>query len=213
MTKILGYLDRLSVVPGESIKVMVSCEGLTHYDADLVRVIHGDINPDGPGYRDEPVQFDLGGPYKARYQPIHIGSYAQIGDAPQFKSLASIGIQALVWPTLPGRGSQTILSREDPQSGTGFRVFLDATGALAFEVASTKQGGAVVSTATPLIAQRWYLINASYDAATGALSVAQRPLKHHPVVNDEARVSIMTDKKALTGHNKCAADYRRQSGI
>ena len=41
MTKILGYLDRLSVVPGDTLKAMVSCEGLTHYDAELVRVIHG----------------------------------------------------------------------------------------------------------------------------------------------------------------------------
>ena len=49
MSKILGYADRISAAPGESIKVMVSCEGLDHYDAQLIRVIQGDINPEGPG--------------------------------------------------------------------------------------------------------------------------------------------------------------------
>ena len=194
MTKILGYLDRLSVAPGEAIKAMVSCEGLTHYNAELVRVIHGDINPDGPGYRDELVQLELGGPYPARYQPINTGSYAQIDDAPQFKSLTSMSVQALIWPTMLGNSPQTILSREVPQSGMGFRLFLDASGALAFALSAKTQEDIIASTATPLIAQRWYLVSASYNADTGAMSVVQRPLKRHPVVNDEASATTIAAK-------------------
>jgi N,N-dimethylformamidase len=69
MLRIVGYTDRMSVAPGESIKVMVSCDGLETYDVELVRVIQGDINPDGPGYREEPISLDLGGPFKGRYGP------------------------------------------------------------------------------------------------------------------------------------------------
>jgi N,N-dimethylformamidase len=68
MLRIVGYTDRMSVAPGESIKVMVSCDGLETYDVELVRVIQGDINPDGPGYREEPISLDLGGPFKV---PAH----------------------------------------------------------------------------------------------------------------------------------------------
>ncbi len=41
MKKVLGYLDRWSVEPGDGVKVMVSTYGVGHYDAALVRVICG----------------------------------------------------------------------------------------------------------------------------------------------------------------------------
>ena len=45
---IVGYADAMSVAPGETIRFMVSCE-LPEYRAQIVRLIHGDINPAGPG--------------------------------------------------------------------------------------------------------------------------------------------------------------------
>ena len=50
-----GYSDRLSVAPGETIEFKVSCEEAAPYRADLVRMIHGDTNPAGPGFREEEV--------------------------------------------------------------------------------------------------------------------------------------------------------------
>ena len=44
-----GYADRLSVAPGETIEFKVSCDEPGSYRADLVRLIHGDTNPVGPG--------------------------------------------------------------------------------------------------------------------------------------------------------------------
>ena len=189
MIRILGYADRISAAPGECIQVKVSCEGLDQYDADLVRVIHGDINPSGPGYRDAPVPLDLGGPFKGRYQPIHAGSFGVVNAKPLFPAKSSLGLQAFVFQTLPGRGPQTILSRQDPQSGIGFRLYLDPEGAAALEVTAGGEKGGVVATGAPLIAERWYLISGSYDAASGALTVAQKPLKSYPWVNDADRAS------------------------
>ena len=50
--RILAYADRLSGRPGEAAEIKVSCEGLNRYEAELVRIIQGDINPQGPGYRE-----------------------------------------------------------------------------------------------------------------------------------------------------------------
>ena len=191
MSRILGYANRLSVAPGEPIKVMVSCDGLDTYNAELIRVIQGDINPDGPGYREEPIEIDVGGPFKGRHQPIHTGSYAVVPDSPAFNELSSLTVQAFVWPTLPGHGSQTVLSREDPKLGTGFRLYLDENGAIAFAMSALGGNSCVVSTEKPLIATRWYLVSASYDAETGSICVAQHPLKGHPLVND-AGVALAT---------------------
>ena len=122
MTRILGYCDRISASAGSSIQVKVSCDNLEHYDANLLRVIHGDINPSGPGYREETLKLDLGGPFTGRYQPIHMGSYALVDNAPNFNPQRSLALQALIWPTLLGRGPQTILSQEDPQTQSGFSL-------------------------------------------------------------------------------------------
>ena len=192
MAQILGYADRVSAAPGETFQVMVSCDGIETYGAELVRVVQGDINPDGPGFREEVVPHELGGPFKGRFQPIHSGSYGLVADSPAFKGLTSLCLLAALWPTTPGHGPQTIVSRQDPASGAGFRLFVDAEGALAFELRSIDSGGAIVSTGKQFIAERWYLVAAGYDAGTGELTVGQRPLHRHPKVDDEGFASVLT---------------------
>ena len=48
MLRITGYSDRFSVRPGENINFHVHSENEESYQADIVRLIHGDTNPDGP---------------------------------------------------------------------------------------------------------------------------------------------------------------------
>ena len=50
---ITGYSDRISVQPGQTIQFYVHSERSESYRADIVRLIHGDTNPDGPGYKEE----------------------------------------------------------------------------------------------------------------------------------------------------------------
>ena len=52
--QLTGYADKFSVKPGETIKFYVSSKQ-PKYNAELVRVIHGDPNPKGPGFKTEPV--------------------------------------------------------------------------------------------------------------------------------------------------------------
>src|SRR5215475_13052096 len=73
---IVGYADRMSVRPGATLKVMVSCEtGAASYRAELVRLICGDDSPNGPGYKERPVEHPANGTYPGRRQRIHAGSY------------------------------------------------------------------------------------------------------------------------------------------
>jgi hypothetical protein len=50
-----GYSDRLSVAPGERIEFKVSSEEPGTYRADIVRLIHGDTNPAGPGFKEQVI--------------------------------------------------------------------------------------------------------------------------------------------------------------
>ena len=60
MLKILGYPDRYSVAPGETIAFKLSQEEGEDFAARLVRVVHGDCNPEGPGlkFRHVPTAID-----------------------------------------------------------------------------------------------------------------------------------------------------------
>lgn len=45
-SELIGYADPMVVHPGDSIQFMVSTE-FSEYEAKLVRLIHGDENPEG----------------------------------------------------------------------------------------------------------------------------------------------------------------------
>src|SRR5688572_3101476 len=79
--ELLGYADRMSVAPGESIRFMVSSE-FPSYDAMVVRLIHGDNNPDGPGYKEEEIQTSVTGTYRGSRQATYTGSYIAVPAAP-----------------------------------------------------------------------------------------------------------------------------------
>ena len=51
MLKITGYSDKYSAHPGEEIKFYVNAEYNDNYETQIVRLIHGDTNPEGPGYK------------------------------------------------------------------------------------------------------------------------------------------------------------------
>ena len=50
---VVGYADRLSVAPGETIGVMVNVDGEARYRADIVKLISGDWHPRGAGFKEE----------------------------------------------------------------------------------------------------------------------------------------------------------------
>ena len=95
--QIVGYSDRLSVAPGEVIQFMVSSE-LPAYNAQIVRLIHGDPNPAGPGFKEQPVQTVADGNYPGRAQPYRHGSYIYVPDSPALRALESFTVTGWIFP-------------------------------------------------------------------------------------------------------------------
>src|SRR5262249_11687080 len=98
MLKITGYSDKVSGRPGETLHFMVNCERPS-YRADLVRLICGDDNPKGPGFKEVAVPSPIRRRYRGRRQEIAIGSYAIVESAPVLEGLRSMTVAAYVWPT------------------------------------------------------------------------------------------------------------------
>ena len=200
MKKIVGYSDKLSVAPGDTVAFMVSCEGgADRFRADIVRLICGDDNAAHPGYRDEPVESPVDGEYPGRRQIIHAGSYVVAPRAPLPDDPHSFTLQAMIWPTTPGRGAQTLLGAWSEDERAGFALIVDAGGALALRLGDGAGGVAEVSTGVPLIAREWCFAAASYDAGAGVVRVVQEPLRAYAGADTRATVESRTEI-APSGH-------------
>jgi N,N-dimethylformamidase len=171
---LLGYADRFSVAPGESIRFMVSCEAPA-FRAQLVRLIHGDLNPAGPGYKEEPIASSIDRTMPGRRQTIAAGSYARIPLGTALDLSAGLTLQAWVWPTLPTKpGGQAIVACLSAAGSEpdGFVFGLDASGRLTLELGS--DGARLVThSAAPLPRSRWTFIAASFDPASGTVRLVQ----------------------------------------
>ena len=176
MIPLIGYADRLSARPGETIAFKVSSAGPEDYEARLVRVFNADPNPVGPGILEEPVAAAFEGRYPSRLQPIRLGSYARVPSPAPLDGLGSFHLTARIWPTLPDAGRQAILARFDPAGGRGFALILEPRLGATLWVGQGEGNFAPLAVGRPLKERRWYRVWASFDAATGRLSVGQAPL-------------------------------------
>ena len=59
MLRITGYSDRYQAFPGEEIKFYVNAEKNENYDVQIIRLIHGDTNPEGPGTRMKKLELSV----------------------------------------------------------------------------------------------------------------------------------------------------------
>ena len=128
--RMVGYADRMSACPGDTIRFMVSADGVGRYQARLVRLISGDRHPDGCGVIERPVASAIDGAYPGRHQALHAGSCAVIDPPGPLGTLASFSFQAMVWPTTPARPPQVVMGAFDPDDHRFFafeRAFVAQT--------------------------------------------------------------------------------------
>ena len=181
---LIGYADHVIVRPGETIRFMVSSETGAGYDAEIVRLICGDVNPEGPGYKEERVETPVSGRYRGRRQQISAGSYVVVPGSP---ALTSLSVAAMIWPTLPGEGvPQSLVANYSDEERRGFALRLDEAGAVALSVGDGRQVE-TVSTALPVRAREWTWVGATFDGTSGRAVVFQRGLQRYPQIETEGR--------------------------
>lgn len=189
MLTLTGYSDRIYARPGDVVEFKVNCAVADEYRAEIVRIICGDTNPDGPGVKETVVDAPVNGAYPGRPQTIRAGSYVEVAHRSPLDQLESFSVQAFVWPTTPIKGEQGIVTKW--AGSAGFALVVDDAGAIALRVGDGAESH-TLSTGTPLQERRWYRVGGTFDAATGTLSVFQVALDPVPGIDDTAVAAAFT---------------------
>ena len=171
--RISAYTDKLSVKPGDTISVMASADATETVRADLVRLIHGDETPGGPGFMEEHIASPINRDWPAQKQYIQKGNFVRVADPRGLlASPGAITLHAYIWPSLPGNGRQVILGRWSVDATAGYALGIDPSGRLEFWVGDGRNTDAVAAE-VPLVAHIWYFVAVSYDPASGAATLYQ----------------------------------------
>jgi N,N-dimethylformamidase len=185
--KVVGYTDRLSVQAGQRIRFMVSCEE-PRYRADIVRLIHGDPNPKGPGFKEEEIETSVSKDYRGRVQKIYKGSFVAVRDSKKkLDAVRSITLLAWIYPTTPLKGLQGILTKWATDDGAGYGLFINERGEASLRLAARDSKVEELSSGVALRPRTWYFVAATYDSATGRTSLRQEPVAGWPI--DDTRIT------------------------
>ena len=221
---LVGYTDKLSARPGDSVEFKVSSFGGA-YEADLVRVINGDSQS---RYKDtfkvEAVDAPFSSKYEGIEQPMNLGSYVHVEKTGALDKLQSFTVAAWIYPTFDPTEyeppdldnidpffpptlniaasvkNQTIVSRFDNTNGTGWALRLNEKFQLEFAVGI---GDSQVQTFPVPHAARtwdWAYVAVSYDATKQIVTVHLREKPYSPGDQFTARNLVADGKLSSVRH-------------
>lgn len=200
---IVGYADRLSVQPGETINFMVSSDS-AQYRADIVRLIHGDPDPKGPGFKEDLIASPANKEYPGHHQDVVTGSYVTVSDSPALRLGGSFTLQAWIYPTTPSKGAQGLITKWSAAEHKGYGLVIDEDGSLGLWIGDAtgrvekvrtgkpfqafRRTERVNANREPLHGSRWYFVAAVFDASAGKITLYQEPVVEWPL--EEVTVNV-----------------------
>jgi N,N-dimethylformamidase len=186
---LFGYASRLSVQPGEVLSFHVSCEGVSSYDAALVRLRHGYTGVEGPGFLEAAVPSSVDGTYAGRFYRCQIGSCVEVSDPlGLLRNPDSVAIRADVYLTSPRRARplsavettwghsqrQAILGTWSEDRVAGYALFIEDS--RPSFVWSEHGAQRILRLDHRLETNHWYRLTVQIQRAAGKVELRQSPL-------------------------------------
>lgn len=169
---IIGYCDKISVHPGETIQFFASTYGPGNFSASLVRAINGDGLSCPDRFKAVKVPTPFSGTYPGQEQPIYTGSYARIDRiADSLDQLKSFSIVALIQLSRGTSSPQFAVSRWDALQQKGWAIGTDERGEGAAWIGDGTGHMTKLRTSRRILPGRWTMIGASFDDGTGEFRV------------------------------------------
>ena len=179
MNRVMGYADRWSAAPGDSLQFKVSCLGGDQFSAQIVRLKQPEAGPLATPFAPEPVEAPCNGAHPGRLQTIPIGSLAVVPAHPALDLSAGATLACFVMPTTPAKGRQAIMGNWNEATQTGIGLEIGDAATLVLRIGAGPGKVTVIDSGAKLSTQRWYRIGASYDPASANAILWQEPLSRH----------------------------------
>jgi N,N-dimethylformamidase len=179
-----GYLDELAVVPGASVRVMLSAPA-GEATVQVARLIHLDEDARGPGRKEEAVDWGQSMSVRVEKQRLDLGSYVEIPHAPPLRLDRSFALALWVHPTLRGRRWQALAAKWLP-GDLGFVLLFSGFDTLTAGVGHADGSVTWLTAHDPVEVGAWQLVVLSVDCGRGEACLYQwspvRRLTRSPMV-------------------------------
>ncbi|MAV55768.1 MAG: hypothetical protein CMJ28_07420 [Phycisphaerae bacterium] len=161
---LVGYRSRLTATAGETIDFMVHSDRGESFDADLVRIIHGETHAArGPGLVVEEWSAPFAGQYPGVRQDLRIGSFFR-AEIPEAEPVEALTFVVAVFPTLFLERDQTVADLTRPDGSRLACLRLNAQARIELEVNGKRRA---LERSIPL--HRWSLVGFSLDEGGAVL--------------------------------------------
>ena len=186
-TRIFGYSNPLYAKIGEKFDFHISAEGTNEVNSEIVRLIHGDENPDGPGFVEEKINSGFPKKISVNRQYTQLGSYAVVDDKKNhLNNLKDFSLYAFVYPTgtfgnslntqeklkASGKGRQCIIGNWSVNETKGYALGINNEGHLEFWIGDGKIVE-YVKCEVPIVANFWFLVAATYNSKKRKATIYQ----------------------------------------
>ncbi|TDG03333.1 N,N-dimethylformamidase large subunit [Paraburkholderia guartelaensis] len=205
MITITGYSDILSAEPGETVEFKVSSKSPHPFTAELVRVIHADPHPAGPGMRFEPLGHVFAGTFASVDKPLQQGSFARVSAVPAVGSAIGLTAGARIQPTALGRGEQCVLSQWNTARQAGFALLVSERG-IELRLGAGRGQTEVRVLCAARLDVRWYDIWFAIDAASNRIEVGVAEVDDSVAKPLRCRTLQTLDAGWRAPHHEAAAD-------
>ena len=165
--QLLGYSDKLSVRPGETVSFKISSTLKKKFTASLKRSISAYPNPKGVGIIEEDAsKYFKTTSYPSREQTFKPGSYVVSKKPIKTSIKKNLTLLVIIFPTLSSSKDQSIMAIDN------IEIYINSKGSSAIRV-----GKKSISIKEPLELRSWYKIKVKISI-NGDVSISQKILKY-----------------------------------
>ena len=193
--KIVGYSDVISLRPSEKISFMVSCDNkIKSIYSRFVKLIQGDCNPHGPGFKEEEILSYKLKKHRAINQKVYSGSYIFIPIKKTIKINTDCTFLTFIKPTLNNKKKQNIIS-SDYLNKQKIEFFINKNYCLELKIDNKK----ILNLKRKFLEKNWYLIGFSYSLKKNIIQIFQYPVNHENSIKEilkkeKVKISVIFNK-------------------
>lgn len=169
-----GYAHPLNAIAGGKVSFMIHDDSAGSAEISLVRLLHGDENPIGPGFVERPAAAPLPATVDICPQVTQKGSYALLDDKDSLLTgeLPAATFFAFIRPSIVGEKEQVIMGTLGDAGGSGFSLLISEEGLLTLRISDGTRS-VELACQKRIAPNCWHFVSAGWDRPAGRIRLTQ----------------------------------------